>query len=194
MNEDNILELFKKTGALLTGHFLLTSGLHSAQYFQCAKVLQYPNYAEELCRKIGEHFKQREVTAVIAPAIGGIVVAHEVARNLGVRALFSERKNGQMALRRGFEIREGEKVLVVEDVVTTGGSVREVVDLVKQLKGQPVGVGCLVDRSGGQVSFGVETFALIHLNIEVWPPEKCKLCKQQVPLVKPGSRTIETKS
>lgn len=194
MNEENILELFKKTGALLTGHFLLTSGLHSAQYFQCAKVLQYPNYAEELCREIGQHFKGQAVTAVIAPAIGGIVVAHEVARNLDGRALFSERKNSQMTLRRGFEIREGEKVLVVEDVVTTGGSVREVIDLVKQLKGQPVGVGCLVDRSGGQVDFGLETFALIRLNIKVWPPDKCGLCKQQVPLVKPGSRTIETKS
>lgn len=192
MNEEEILKIFKKSGALLKGHFLLTSGLHSSQYFQCAKVLQYPKYAEELCVQIGKYFKGKEVTAIMAPAIGGIVVAHEVARYLGVCAIFSERENGHMALRRGFEIHKGEKVLVVEDVVTTGGSVREVIDLVKKLKGQPVGVGCLVDRNGGRVDFGLETFSLISLNIEAIPRHQCELCKKGIPVVKPGSRRLET--
>jgi orotate phosphoribosyltransferase len=190
MNKERLLEIFEKTGALLTGHFLLTSGLHSSQYFQCAKVLQYPKYAEELCAEIGENFTGREVTAVVAPAIGGIVVAHEVARSLGVRALFAEREHGHMALRRGFEIRPGEKVLVVEDVVTTGGSVREVLDLVKKLQAKPVGVGCLVDRSGGKADFGLELFSLISLDIVVMPPDECDRCKQGLPLVKPGSRRV----
>ncbi len=190
MKDTEILEIFKKTDALLTGHFLLTSGLHSEQYFQCAKVLQRPEIAEKLCSQIGKHFIDQNVGAVLAPAIGGIVVAHEVARSLNVRALFSERENGKMALRRGFKIQDGERVLVVEDVITTGGSVNEVLELVETCGGKPVGVGCLVDRSAKQPEFSFELFSLIALNIEAMPPEECRLCKKGVPLVKPGSRKI----
>ncbi|MFQ5709798.1 MAG: orotate phosphoribosyltransferase [bacterium] len=189
MKQQAILEIFQKARALLNGHFRLTSGLHSQQYFQCAKVLQYPEYAERLCGEIGKHFEGEAVSAVVAPAIGGIVVAHEVARALGVRALFSERESGQMALRRGFAIENGERILVVEDVVTTGGSVQEVLELVKSRAGIPVGVGCLVDRSSGNVDFGGPFFSLIRLNIQAWPADRCALCQRGVPLVKPGSRS-----
>ncbi|MFQ5601761.1 MAG: orotate phosphoribosyltransferase [bacterium] len=188
MQQAEILKLFSETGALLNGHFLLTSGLHSEQYFQCARVMQYPHRAENLCSEIASHFAESEISAVIAPAIGGIVVAHEVGRALGVRVLFAERENGQMALRRGFEIFPQERVLVVEDVVTTGGSVKEVLQLVKKHRGLPVGVGCLVDRSSGQVDFEVEMFSLIALNIKTMPPSQCELCKKGRALVKPGSR------
>ncbi|MFQ5822696.1 MAG: orotate phosphoribosyltransferase [bacterium] len=188
MDQEEILEIFKKKGALITGHFLLTSGLHSHQYLQCANVLQYPDLAEKLCLQIANYFAEHEISVVIAPAVGGILVAHEVARSLGVRALFTERENGLMALRRGFEIQKSERVLVVEDVVTTGGSVSKVIDLVNKLEGNPVGVGCLVDRSGGKVDFGLELFSLITLKIEAIPSAKCELCKQGLPLIKPGSR------
>lgn len=188
MNEAEILRIFEKTGALLAGHFLLTSGLHSREYFQCARVLQYPEFAEALCAEIASHFQDRDITTVMAPAIGGIIVAHEVARHLGVKAIFSERENTGMTLRRGFEIDPVEEVLVVEDVVTTGGSVREVIDLVGRLGGKVVGVGCLVDRSGGRVDFGYETFSLVSLAIETMPAEKCDLCRKGIPVIKPGSR------
>jgi orotate phosphoribosyltransferase len=188
MKQAEILEIFQQTGALLSGHFLLSSGLHSGQYFQCAKVLQYPELAERLCSEIAAHFSKQNTQAVIAPAVGGILVAHEAARFLKARALFSERENGVMALRRGFEIQAGENILVVEDVVTTGGSVREVIELVRTSGGGPVGIGCIVDRSGGQVNFGIELFSLIKLHIAATPPESCDLCKQGLPLVKPGSR------
>jgi len=190
IKQAEILEIFQKTGALLGGHFLLSSGLHSGQYFQCARVLQFPELAEQLCSKIGEHFSDQNVQAVAAPAIGGILVAHETARFLKVRALFSERENGNMVLRRGLEIESGENVLVVEDVVTTGGSVREVIELVRRSRGKPVGVGCIVDRSGGKVNFGIEFFSLIKLDIAASAPDKCDLCKQGLPLVKPGSRKL----
>ena len=190
MKQAEILEIFKKTGALLSGHFLLSSGLHSGQYFQCARVLQFPELAERLCSEIAEHFSKQSVQAVIAPAVGGILVAHETVRFLKARALFSERENGVMALRRGFEIQPAENVLVVEDVVTTGGSVREVIELVRASGGKPVGVGCIVDRSGGKVNFETTFFSLIKLDIAASLPDKCDLCKQGLPLVKPGSRKL----
>ena len=190
MQNNPILEIFEKTGALLTGHFQLTSGLHSRQYFQCARVLQYPEYAELLCAEVGKHFAGREVAAVAAPAVGGIIVAHETARALEVRAIFMEREAGKMTLRRGFEIRRGERVLMVEDVITTGGSVGEVIELVKSLGGFPVGAACLVDRSGGKVDLGIELFSLMKMDIQTTPPEHCDLCKQGVPVIKPGSRKL----
>jgi orotate phosphoribosyltransferase len=198
MNPDAVLELFEKTGALLHGHFLLSSGLHSRQYFQCAKVLQYPPFAEQLCSEIAAHFAKSNIAAVAAPALGGIIVAHETARHLSepdplrgnTRAIFTEREGGSMALRRGFEIQKGERVLVVEDVITTGGSLAEVIALVKALGGEIAGAACIVDRSGGRADLGVEVFSLIQLNIETMPPERCALCRQGAPLVKPGSRTI----
>lgn len=191
MTEKEILSIFEKTGALLSGHFILTSGLHSKQYFQCAQVLKYPDLAEKLCSQIAKYFKNDPIDAVIAPAVGGIIVAHEVARALRVRALFAERENGRMTLRRNFEIQEGEKILVVEDVITTGGSVREIIELVKKLGGKPIGVGCLVDRSAGKADLGVRYQSLIALNIKTYSPDDPEIKKIGHPAVKPGSRNLE---
>ncbi len=190
MTENEILKIFEQTEALLTGHFILTSGLHSDRYFQGAKVLQYPDIAQKLCSQIGEHFRDKEVNAVIAPAVGGIIVTHEVAKSLGVRAIFSERQQGEMTLRRGFEIEKGENVLVVEDVITTGGSVKEVIELVRTTGGNLAGAACLVDRSGGEVDLGTELFSLVQFTVQTFPPENCELCKQGSPAVKPGSRGL----
>lgn len=186
---EDITAVFKESGALLQGHFLLTSGKHSAQYMQCALVLQYPWLAATLGQALAEKFDGLGVEAVVGPAMGGILVAHEVGRALGVKALFSERQNGEMTLRRGFILQPGEKVLVVEDVITTGGSVWEVLALVQAAGARPVGVGALVDRSGGQVTFdGLLFRSLLPLKIETYEPEDCPLCGQGIPLVKPGSR------
>lgn len=189
LKEERILEIFSKTGVLTEGHFLLTSGRHSNRYLQCAQVLQYPNYTEELCSQIAEAYKNAAVDLVVGPAIGGVLLSYEVGRQLNARAIFAEREAGKMTLRRGFEIVPGQRVLIVEDVVTTGGSVKEVIDLVKQSGGTLVGVGLLVDRSGGKVDFGVLTYALINLEIESYTPEDCPLCKRGAgEPVKPGSR------
>lgn len=185
------LSLFKESGALLEGHFILTSGLHSPNYFQCALVLQYPSYAEKLCGEISKHFEKAEVDVVIAPAVGGIVVAQEVGRQLGKRTIFAERQDGKMTLRRGFSIQPGERVLVVEDVVTTGGSVFEVIDLVREAGGIPVGAGYIVDRSGGNVHFGIDQFAVLTLHVTTYQPQNCPLCEQGIPAVKPGSRGLK---
>jgi len=183
-----IVEIFKKTGALVKGHFKLSSGLHSPTYFQCAIVLQYPEYCEMLAGKISEYFKKSDVDLVIAPAIGGIVIGQEIGRQFGVRTIFSERENGKMKLRRGFRIDPGEKVLVCEDVVTTGGSVFEVIDIVKEYRANLVGVGFIVDRSGGTVDFGVDQFSVIQLKVESFTPDDCPLCIEGLPVIKPGSR------
>jgi orotate phosphoribosyltransferase len=184
-----IRQIFKDTGALLQGHFLLTSGKHSAQYMQCAQVLQHPRIAGQLGQALAGKFAGIEIETVIGPAMGGIIVAHEVGRALGVRAIFAERKNGEMALRRGFLLQPGERVLVVEDVITTGGSVQEVIKLVKTAGAEPVGVGVLVDRSGGRVDFGGLTLhSLLQMQIEAFTAEDCPLCAAGVPCVKPGSR------
>jgi orotate phosphoribosyltransferase len=189
---EEILSMFHKTGALLEGHFLLTSGNHSNQYFQCAKVLQYPEYAERLCRLIADHFREKRIDAVIVPAIGGIVVGQEVARQLGARSIFTERKEGTMQLRRGFEIGTGERILVCEDVVTTGGSVFEVIDIVKQQGGVLAGVGYIVDRSGGSVKFPVagssDQRACYVTKAVTYSPAECPLCQEGSRPVKPGSR------
>lgn len=185
---NEILEIFQKSGALLEGHFHLTSGLHSPTYFQCALVLQYPEYNQFLAKRIVTHFKSGLIDVVISPAIGGIVVGQEVGRQLGVRTIFAERKDGKMILGRGFELGSGEKVLVCEDVVTTGGSVYEVIDLVKGEGAEVKGVGIIVDRSNGSVDFYVEQYAVIQLNAETFSPETCPLCQKGIPLQKPGSR------
>ncbi len=192
MDRDEALRIFRETGALLEGHFLLTSGLHSPQYFQCALVLQYPWYAELFCREIARHFEQAGVETVIAPAMGGIVVAQEVGRLLRVRAIWAERESERMTLRRGFSIRPGERVLVVEDVVTTGGSVQEVMELVRAGGGEVVGVGAIVDRSSGRASFDVPFAAAFAMHVVTYRPEECPLCRQGIPLVKPGSRKLPT--
>ena len=191
LSDKEILNIFLKTEALLNGHFLLTSGRHSNQYFQCAKVLQYPNYTEQVCKKIAEFFKDYEIDTVIAPAMGGIIVGQEVARQLGKRAIFAEREDKNLTLRRGFEIKPGEKLLVCEDVVTTGGSVFEVIDIVKQNNGIVVGVGFIVDRSNGKVQFGVPQVSALKLDVVSYLPEECPLCKEGIPVVKPGSRKID---
>lgn len=168
MEKEKILELFKSTEALQHGHFRLTSGLHSPEYFQCARVLQYPRYNEILCGEIALHFRDMRVEVVVAPAIGGIMVGQEVARQLGVRGIFAEREDKVMMLRRGFEVKAGERVLVCEDVVTTGGSVQEVVDLVKARGGSVVGVASIVDRSREPVDFGANFFSLLKMEVPVY--------------------------
>jgi orotate phosphoribosyltransferase len=190
LTSEEILRIFKESEALLEGHFLLTSGRHSKQYMQCAKVLQYPHHAARLGAELAQSWQDKEVDVVIGPAMGGILVAHEVGKALGTKALFTERENGEMKLRRGFELQPGERVLVVEDVITTGGSVREVLDVVRAYGAEPVGVGVLVNRSGGIVDFGVPLKALLELTIESFDPENCPLCATGIPAIKPGSRTV----
>ena len=190
MTEKEVLEIYERTGGLLRGHFLLSSGLHSDTYLQSALVLQHPTHAEALCRELAKPFKGDGVQVVMAPAIGGILVAHEVARALGARALFTEREDGMMRLRRGFSLAPGERCLVVEDVITTGGSTREVIKVVEDGKGTLVGVGALIDRSGGTATFPVKKAALATLTVPTYKPEDCPLCKAGTPAVKPGSRTM----
>ena len=189
LSQTEVAKIFQDTGALLSGHFRLTSGRHADQYFQCALVLQHPQYAEILCRQLAARFQGEGVSVVIGPAMGGIIVAHETARALGVRSLFTERENGAMKLRRGFTLQPGEKVLVVEDVITTGGSVKEVIEVVRVLGGEVVGAGVLVDRSNGIANLGVRTEALLTMPVLSYTPEECPLCKQGLPAVKPGSRS-----
>jgi orotate phosphoribosyltransferase len=190
MEREKILGIFRSTEALQHGHFRLTSGLHSPEYFQCAKVLQYPEHNEFLCGEIAAHFRVEKVNVVIAPAIGGIMVGQEVARQLRARGIFAEREDAAMSLRRGFYVDEGERVLVCEDVVTTGGSVQEVVDLVKARGGTVVGVASIVDRSREPVNFGAEFFSLLKMDVPVYQPDSCPLCKENMPIVKPGSRKV----
>ncbi|OAT86777.1 orotate phosphoribosyltransferase [Desulfotomaculum copahuensis] len=188
MTSQEVLQIFEKTGAMLKGHFLLTSGRHSDRYFQCARVLQYPRYCEELCRELAAPFQGREIGVVAGPAMGGILVAYEAARALQARNIFAERENGVMTLRRGFQLAPGERVLVVEDVVTTGGSVREVIDVVRRAGGLVAGTAALVDRSNGTVDFGVPFHALVTVPAVSYAPEECPLCRRGLPAVKPGSR------
>ena len=189
--EKEILEIFKKTEALLEGHFLLTSGRHSNVYFQCAKVLQYPEYIEKVCSIIAGQFKDSEIDTVIAPAIGGIVVGQEVARQLNKRFIFAEREDKNLSLRRGFSLNAGEKVLVCEDVVTTGGSVFEVIEIVKNSGAEVTGVGCIVDRSNGKVRFGYPQVSTMKMDVVSFTAEECELCKHGIPVIKPGSKKIK---
>jgi len=189
MTEQEILAVYEQAGGLLRGHFLLSSGLHSDVYLQSAKVLERPDRSEMLCRELAKPFSGDRVEIVIAPALGGILVAYEVARALGARALFSEREGGTMGLRRGFQIRRGQRCLVVEDVITTGGSTREVIRVVEEASGVLVGVGALIDRSGGAATFPVKKAALATLAIPTYKPEDCPLCKTGSTPIKPGSRT-----
>jgi len=191
MTESEILNIFKKTGALLTGHFLLTSGRHSDRYFQCAKVLQYPEYTELLCKMIEDNFRKFEIDTVIAPAIGGLVVGQEVARQLNKRFIFAEREDKKLSLRRGFTLDENEKVLVCEDVVTTGGSVFEVINIVKSSNAKVVGVGFIVDRSNGKVDFKFPQFSTLKMDVVSYLHDECPLCREDIELVKPGSRKIK---
>ncbi len=191
LTRDDILNIFKETEALLEGHFILTSGLHSASYFQCAKVFQYPWHAETLCRDIADHFKDEKIDVVVSPAVGGIVFGQEVGRLLNVRAIFSERVDGQMTLRRGFEISPGERILLAEDVTTTGGSVKEVIELLKESRAEIAAVTSVVDRSGGQAQFSVPYFSLFQMKVLNYEPNNCPLCAEGSQAVKPGSRGLK---
>ncbi len=191
MKPEEVLEIFRQSGALLEGHFILTSGKHSPNYFQCAKVLQYPNWAQLLCSEIGLHFSKHKIHAVAAPAVGGILVGHEVARTLNARFIFAERENGVMGFRRGFELHRDENVLVVEDVVTTGGSIKEVIQLCRAADANVIGAGYVVDRSRGSVEFGVPKFSLLSVDVTAYDAEQCPLCREgKLPAVKPGSRSL----
>ena len=188
-----VLDLFRSTGAYLTGHFRLTSGLHSATYLQCALVLQHPRIAEDLGRRLAEAIAslvQPERAALVAsPPICGLIIGHEVARALGARFIFAERDaSGKMTLRRGFEVTAGETAVVIEDVITTGGSTREVIDSLRERGARVVAAGSIIDRSGGKVDLGVPRVALEALVVDSYPPESCPLCAEGIPVVKPGSR------
>jgi len=192
---DPVLNAFYDTGAYLRGHFRLTSGLHSPEYLQCARVLQFPNHAEQFGRLLAAEFRRIEpalnIAAVVSPAIGGLIIGHEVARSLGARHIFTERDgSGKMVLRRGFSIEPGETAVVVEDVVTTGGSSREVIDILKEAGARVIAAGSIIDRSGGAVDLGVPRVALKTLEVVTYPPEDCPLCRAGSPVVKPGSRPV----
>jgi len=190
MTRDEVLDLFRRSGALLEGHFRLTSGLHSPGYLQCALVLSQPEWAEMLGRALGDRVRNVRPTVVLSPAIGGIVIGHEVGRALGVRALFAERQDGQLTLRRGFTLSERDRVLVVEDVLTTGGSTRETMDVARAAGAHVVGAASIVNRSGGAVKFDVPLESLLDYSLPTYEPEKCPLCAQGLPVAKPGSRQV----
>ena len=190
MTRDQTLDLFRRSGALLEGHFRLTSGLHSPGYLQCALVLSHPESAELIGRAISDRTRALRPTVVLSPAIGGIVIGHEVARALGVRALFAERQDGQLTLRRGFTLSDRDRVLVVEDVLTTGGSTRETMDVAKAAGAQVVGAGSIVNRSGGTIAFDVPLESLLDYSLPTYEADKCPLCAQGLPVVKPGSRQV----
>jgi len=190
---ESVLELFRSAGAYLQGHFRLTSGLHSAQYLQCALVLQHPASAEKLGRLLAEELRQSltgKIDVVVSPAMGGLIIGHEVARALGVPHIFTERdpQTRKMLLRRGFTVEPGEGALVIEDVITTGGSTRDVIDLLRALGASVLAAGSIIDRSGGKAEVGVRRVALATLQVESHSSDACPLCKLGIPVVKPGSR------
>ena len=190
MTRDQLLDLYRRSGALLEGHFRLSSGLHSTGYLQCALVLQHPRHAEALGRAIADRVRDVRADVVLSPALGGVVIGQEVGRALGVRAIFAERQDGKLALRRGFTLAEHDRVLVVEDVMTTGGSTRETMEVAKAAGGQVVGTASIVDRSGGAIQFDVPFIALLEIALPTYDPDTCPLCARGLPVVKPGSRPV----
>ena len=191
MNENDVLKIFKKENAFLTGHFLLSSGLHSPNYMQCALVLQKPWVAEKLCKALAKKLKGHKIDAVIGPALGGMIVSYEMGRALKVRSLFAERVDGSFVLRRGFSLKKNERLLVVEDVITTGKSIYEVIDLVEGLGARIEAVASLVDRSDGAAIFAQDFHPLLKIQIKTYRPEDCPLCRERkIPITKPGSREL----
>jgi len=186
MTED-VVEIFARAGAVLHGHFLLTSGLHSPVYWEKFQVLQYPQYTGQLCGMIADRFRESGVRSVAGPTTGGIILAHEVARQLGVRAIYAEKEGQERTFRRGFRIDPGEPILVVDDILTTGGSVREVIGAVEKRGGRVIGVAVLVDRTTKPIDFGVPVFSCLRSETITYPPAQCPLCAEGFPLVKPGS-------
>lgn len=188
MQTEKVIEKFRTTGALLEGHFILSSGLHSTSYLQCALVLQYPLEAERFGRAIADNFRNAKIELVASPAIGGLVIGHEVARALGARFIWTERENGQMSLRRGFTVAEGQRTLVVEDVVTTGGSTRETIEALLSVGANVIAAASLIDRSSGSADVGVPRISLATLDVPSVDASICELCKRGVAATKPGSR------
>lgn len=187
---ERINEIMGKTGALMHGHFLLPSGKHSGRHMQCARIFQNPDCSEEIAKDLGEKFEGYDIDIVIGPAVGGIILAYEVAKYFDVKALFAERENGSMALRRGFEISRGSKVLVVEDVISTGGSVKEVIELVRSMGAEVIGVGSVVDRSNGKALFDVPFKSVVKIEIENYDADNCPMCKSGTIAAKPISRNL----
>jgi orotate phosphoribosyltransferase len=189
MTEQEVLDILKKTKALQEGHFILTSGSHSPQYVEKFRILEKPEYTEMLCKAIADLFRSEKVTVVVGPMTGGIILAYEVGKQLKAKAMFTERIEGKMQFRRGFKLFPDDRVLIVEDVITTGGSVKEVIEEVKKSKATIVGLGYLVDRSNGKAKFDITAKPLITINAPKYLPEKCPLCGKGIPAVKPGSRS-----
>jgi orotate phosphoribosyltransferase len=190
MKTNDIKQLFVETSAFLQGHFELSSGLHSDEYVQCALVLQYPHIAEKLADLLAASFEGEEITCVIGPALGGVTLAYEVARSLKVRGIFAERKDGLMQIRRGFSVSDKDRILVVEDVITTGGSVKEVIKVLEEMGKTVVGVGSLIDRSKTSVDFGYPFHALLKMPLKAYQPRECPLCASGSAVTKPGSKKI----
>lgn len=188
MEAEEVIKRFRETGALLEGHFVLSSGLHSAVYLQCALVLQHPREAQEFGRRLAEHFRNENIQAVASPAIGGLIIGYEVARALDARFIWTERENGKMTLRRGFSVTPGERLLVVEDVVTTGGSTRETVEALQASGANVVAAASIIDRSLGKADVGVPRMALATLDVPSVAPSVCDACKRGETPIKPGSR------
>lgn len=186
-----MLDLLKKTNSLMEGHFELSSGLHSDKYFQCARMLQYPEYAEIAGKKISEQFNPDDIDLVLGPALGGIIIGYEVARALGKRAIFTERKDGYMELRRGFQVKEGERILIVEDVITTARSVKENMQILQGYKADIIGVACIVDRSMGRSGLNIKS--LLQMDPAVYSLDNCPLCREGIILEKPGSKAKVTR-
>lgn len=188
MQQKEITALFERLGVMKTGHFALTSGRHSEKYMQCARLFEYPEHSARLCAELAARFDAADV--VVGPALGGVIMAYEVARALKARNVFAERQDGVMTLKRGFAIEPGERVLVVEDVVTTGGSVKEVLALCEAAGAQMLGVAVIVDRSGGKADFGCRLESLVQIEIDSFAPDECPLCEKGLPIDKPGSRVV----
>ncbi len=187
MTEEEILQIFKDTGAMLDGHFILTSGMHSPHYIEKFRVLEHPRYTEMLCRELAEKFRDDNITLVVGPMTGGILLAYEVGKFLNTRAIFTERVDGKMKFRRGFDVKPDDRVLIVEDIISTGGSVQEVIDEVKRFKAEIVGIGCLVDRSGGKVDFGIPLKPLVKMDVVAFKPDEVPDWLKNIPVTKPGS-------
>ena len=189
---EEVMKKFEQAGGIQKGHFKLTSGVHSDTYIQCAQIMQYPEFMHSLCIELGKKFRGDDIDVIVGPAVGAIIMSHVMARVLGpwVRAIFTERENGKMILRRSFEIRKGEKVLVVEDVITTGSSAKEVIEIVKERGGNTVGLAVLIDRSQERLGFGIKMRSLLTLEIKIYQPEDCPLCQKGIPIIEPGSRNL----
>ena len=188
MTQTEIEQIFKENAALLSGHFLLSSGLHSDAYLEKFRIFERPAIHARIIRELLDRFSDKKIDTVIGPALGGVIMASEAGRQLGVRAVFAEKENGKLTLRRGFSLSKGERVLILDDIVTTGGSLVETIEIAKNADTEIIGVGVLADRSGGKTDFGLPYIALMKLDLPVFPPDNCPMCQSNAPITKPGSR------